>query len=530
MRYFLNKYCKFSFYWVFFLLIFIYSIFLRFFYTPLETILDFDSAGYLTPSLRFLKSFELYHLYARSYAYPLFCTIVLSIWKSINSIAFVQHVLSSLSCLILFFYIDKQLFVEKNIRTKWKVLLAKFLLLLFFSLTLLNVNIILFEKMARPEGLTLPSIILLLLLLYKILKNKINFNYLLFTVFVFWAFFLILLQPRFILSIYICIGFVFIHFIRFFSFKNIYKIFFILILAYFTINLPEKYLINKYDQTSPAFGYKQFYYSNLFAISKALKDGVYVNEEYDTTLLANMIEPTFNHISDYKDLLGYDIDFAQYIITDQKLMSVLEKQMIKNELKNKHKSLTEKQIKKLIDDSLLNAQYIDYYKKWFWILITKYPFEVLRKTSRQLLIVFFKLRFNYLTISTDNFFENSFDKKNIYHRFLVEELNYKEKSFNIQIPYLHFLLFYFSSFFIMLLLLISFLYNMIEVLLFRKQVLFKTVVGLFILAYIFLIALMHTFDIERYMQSIAPLIYFYIFLFSISMLNYISNLFHNRND
>lgn len=497
-----------------FFLIFLCSVFLRFLYTPVETILDADSTGYLAPALNFLETNEFHHLSARSYIYPLFCLIVLSVFKNIAAIAISQHLLSLISVLALYFYINK--FYSSN-KLDLNIFLKKTLLHIFFFFLLLDGNLMTLEKTLRPEGLLIPSMILFFISFFIIVKREGGYSLFILGTFHVYSFIIILLHPRFILGIYIILLYTIIHWIYYnrSSIKSKYlKLGFSILLAYLIVNLPEKKLINTFDQTSTSFGYKQFFYSNLFAISKALEDGFYVNKNYDFCFLENTISLTLAQTGVSKYYLGYNIDFAQYSIGGNDL----RQELVKTYLSEKHNinsdELSERRFSNLYDMTPHNELYNDYYKKWFYLLITKYPLEISKKTLHQMYISLLKYNYHYIPFWKEQFDKNNFDKNNSHYKYLKEELNYEDKEIIINYPPILSFIFLISSILIRFILFCGLTHTLIKIVLFKTSNgnTINITIGVFIMLSIFLVAFTHTFDIARYMESLLPLIYFFVLL------------------
>jgi hypothetical protein len=503
-----------------FIIILLCSINLRFIYTPIETILDADSTGYLAPALNFLETSEFHHLFARSYAYPIFCLIILSIFKNITAIAVVQHFLSLLSILALFFFIEIE-YIDKNKLSRLKEFFVKLLVLIFFFFLLLDGNLMVLEKTLRPEGLVIPTMILFFSLFYLLQKSKLNNSLLFLGVFFAYSFIIILLHPRFTLGIY-CI---LMYQIGNYVYQNkktlktsLIKVGATFLLTYFIVTIHEKKLINRYDQTSPAFGLKQFYYSNLFAVSNALNNGFFVNRNYDYCVLENKISLTLAQTDVSKYFLGYNIDFAQYSIGDNDLGQELVKTYLLEKYNVNSNNLSERRFKNLYDSAPHNDLYIDYYKKWFYLLITKYPIEILKKTLYQMYISLLKHNYHYIAFWEEQFYKNNYDKENRHYNYLKEQLNFKDKEIIINYPPILSFIFLISSILIRFILLCGLIHILIKIVLFKNGDIINIAIGVFIILSIFLVAFTHTFDIARYMQSLLPVIYFFVLL---SLLNFI---------
>lgn len=184
-----------------YVLIFFVACFLRF-QSGFFINLDLDSAGYLNPAMDAIYKKE-FVLYTRSYAYPFFSMISILVFKNINSILFIQHLLSISSLLVAFWLLEKNLRSLKNVKIFWLQFLfaTAFLLVCFW-----NGSIILFEKTLRPEGLTLFSFSLLAFLFYGYIQKRNQGNLRassrLFFILFFCLFFMSFLHSRMTLGFY----------------------------------------------------------------------------------------------------------------------------------------------------------------------------------------------------------------------------------------------------------------------------------------------------------------------------------------
>jgi len=509
--------------------VFLAGIYLRF-STPLTTILDPDSTGYLAPALKFLLFGEFDH-YTRSYSYPFFNLITLLIFKDINTICIVQHILGLLSVLAMIIFIERSFmghFINRNAR-----ILFTIISITFISTLILNGNIILFEKMLRPEGLILPSSIIILIFSYKYFKyKKTNHRLLLYGLNIFLLFTFIFLHPRMSAAFFSMAVVILIWEIRFRKTKLFIKIilplgFFIFLFA--ACYIPEKYLINKYDQKASAFAYRQFFFTNAKTVLKAINEGISIESDFDNKVLKNDIIRTLKKDeNNYMfPILHYNVDYLQYGLVEKEYIDYIHKLNWKSVFqKNKYlfgsnfpatRDDTLKIIKMI--DHIIDNRYVHYYKSWSVILIEKYPIDVFKKALRQLIFVSFHPDIDFLRFGGNYSFGQSFQEKHIaLYNYLVNKLNYKpDEKVNIKFPG------YIAQFISILsiILRIGFVFCLFYffIMLIKGQLsIFNFCITFIVIISIFTIAVFHTFEFVRYIASLSPLILSVMFFCSVDIL------------
>ncbi len=575
-------------YFIYFLA-FLIAVLIRF-SGSIVTILDLDSTGYLAPALKYLTVGNFDHVYSRSYPYPLFLLLILSIIKNINAICIVQHVLGLLTGIFLFSIIEYYYKNPPIVLSKNKKNLFFAIGIVFVCSLLFNGNTIQFEKMLRPEGIIFPcfAIFIFLLFLYFNSNKKklrlVTYGFIVALISIFY-----LLFPRFGLGFVSIAVLITLHEIlkngKILQRRTVLLLTTSLLL-YIIIIIPEFYLVNKYDRISKSFAFKQFFYSNAPIIYQAIQDSNVVNKNYDYNYLKKKIELATIQKKDPKDfpILQYDMDYMQYVLGDNELHMIFLNE-ISNHLENKiiHKiaakaqrskvvSSLEKQclllckssslcdsvgMKKLIGvDSILNlkslvrvtgyiptredsleyksvpvSRYIAYYKSWFKIITTKYPMAVLEKSLRQILFVLFypDLKINFLSFAVHNSFSQSFEKdRQSLFNYLKGNLNYiPDEEIVINFPFIFSIAYKAFDVLLRLIFLIAFIHTTI-VIIKKPGVNFQLCVYLLTVIPIIVVAILTTFDNQRYIQSLSfaiiPFIYFY--LFTLLKRGTLSKLFH----
>ena len=354
------------------------------FANPLDTLLDGDSPGYLVPALNTLVNGEFIHYHARSYPYPFFCLLVLGVFKQINAICIVQHILGLGAGIGLFGWMERMKDMQLNGQPAWKKTLVFVLNLVIGGMVLLNGNLINFEKMLRPEGLLLPVMVGSLLILYwyfwgkKSAVDNLKFSGALVVMLISG-----LILPRFSIGyMLIAIGILIWEiWQRGKGDKRLIRrkigIFMVVLIS---IMLPEKTLQMLHETQAEAFKYRQFFASNAYAVRNAVEDEVYVYPDFDSIRLPIHLENVLSQ--EEKDLnfscLQYPIDRFQYELVGPDLDSYLEKTEVPYWRPQLH-----------------------YYRSWTRKLILRYPGLVLHKTFRQLFFIFLRKDFNPFMVYGD---------------------------------------------------------------------------------------------------------------------------------
>ncbi len=499
-------------------LILLIGLILRF-STPLVTLLDPDATGYLAPALGFLVNGEFNHVYARSYTYPTFLTAVLYLFKNINAIAIVQHIIG-LSSIILLLYIIENHWLNKLNEKKYE-LIASFTTIFFAAEICWNANIIAFEKMLRPEGLIMPSLFLLLFSIFFYLYNAKNkYKVLLYYFNVFLLFNFALLHPRFLAAFFFIAIILFLNQMQYI--KPVVKKLQVAIftgLIFITCFFPENYLINKYDKTAPIFSLKQFFYSHSPTVLKAINNDIAVEHYYDKNELRNYLTTALNDEGNRDEkqhrIMKFNIDKVQYGMDSNSFKYYTYMRKIK-----KDKGIAISANYTLTKEDTIkynNAAFIDisselnyYYVNWVKVLLLNYPMDIIKKVGRQLTYLYTKPEGDFVTyraISMKQTFEE--DRKELFN-YLKNDLRYKPlEQIVLKEPKLIQQFNYFANLPLRFLYILSL---MMGIYLYVKKGVNHIVVITFfmLLIYILTTAFLHTFDIGRYLLSLSPLIFAFI--------------------
>lgn len=493
---------------VYFTLIF-FAIFLRW-HNSVSLILDPDSIGYLEPGLELLNNGHLTHS-QRSYPYPIFLYTILSFIKNINAILYIQHALAILVLLGSIFFLEKEI---RDIEYKSNKLLIFFLGIFALIGCFWNPSLILYEKHLRPEGILLPSFFLICYLLFAYVKKVKQgaFSIKIFFVIIAYAVFSAYLHPRMSLAFYFICFFLLIHF-GLYARQKIYKklltcLFSLLIV--FVIVYPERYLVNKFDQTSDLFAYKQFFFGNLEGISSVLNEGDFIDKEFDQNYLKEIIQRTYSETRNRESfpILKYDLDFAQY-----KLYPEYHERYDKDSLSIKNK-IIEAQIQKIENENreankqdtiAVQEQFLknNYFQDWFELMITKHPLKVTKKTGTQIYYVLFSPKIRYINTSENNI-ASSFDETSPQYPYLIQNLQYQPKIINMKrFPRIFEVAFYYLNYGIKYLVLLGLFFYLYQ--LFRLKIdLFDLLLVTIFVATSLTVAFLHTFDNPRYSESLMP--------------------------
>lgn len=497
-------------------LIFTSAIILRF-STPLTALLAFDYTGHILPVYKFFLfgSFD-HHEWA--YPYPIFLISVLSLFNNINLIPVIQHSLSILSTLGFIILIEK--YYKKRFFDIKSEIAFTFLCVFFAGTLLLNGNFIIHEKSVHHEGLIIPSVLIIVSTLFIYFHNtKTKYNILLYTICVFLLFLISLLQYRFTPGFLIIAVILLFHesfrTFKILRIKNIIPIS-IFIILYLIVFIPERYLINKYDKIVPSFAYTQFMYSNAPTVLKIIEEGKSVEPDYDTIILKkHIIETLTSPKETYFSVLGYDFDNLKYELARPDLVIHIAK-----------KYFPDKKLKKATANMSRNSElseiYNNYYKNWAKLIIKERPSEPIKKTIRQLSAFFFSNKINYVRYPENKIITNPENKR---QPFSFCRYAYLEDSFGfnsgtpvqINLPKTNGGYFLLLSFLIRTFLILSILYT-VWLILKKPFPYFIFSLLIVILTTIFTIAVLHSFDITRYIHTLIPFIVSYILFCGLSFI------------
>lgn len=249
---------------------------IRRFSLPTVPFADGDLAGYLLPAIDLLEHGELTHFGTRSFLYPLFCAVLIKVTGTIASIAFVQHVLGLLTGVLLFMVFERPMF--RTIRNgKWGWLLTA-LQLGGSAYFLLTNSIWQFEHFITSQAL---STFLLMLQLYIIVvlvdKPKAdNKSMYLGALAVFLSLVTYMLLPRMGFAMPLVILIVLIELWR--AKLPYLKLGATLVVPLgvfvLTMWIPERHLVNKYDQGTDEFPFRQFFYVHADMVKSLMQEDI----------------------------------------------------------------------------------------------------------------------------------------------------------------------------------------------------------------------------------------------------------------
>ncbi len=495
-------------------LIFTSAIILRF-STPLTALLSVDYTGHIQPAIKFF-AFDSFDHHEWAYPYPIFLISVLSVFKNINLIPIIQHSLSILTTLGFIILIEK--YYKKRISGIKSEVAFTILSVFFVGIILLNGNLIILEKNVHHEGLIIPSVLIIvsaLFIYFNYIKPK--YNILIYTLCVFILLIISLLQYRFtpgflIIAVIILIR----ESLKSFniSWKKTIIPISIFIILYLLVFMPERYLINKYDKIVPSFAYTQFMYSNAPTVLKIIEEGKSVEPDYDTIILKKHIIETLNHSNKTSfPILGYNFDYLKYQLAEPDLVNHLAKKYFPDKIQ-------QKTIWNMSRNSKSSEIYNNYYKNWAKLIIREHPSEPIKKTINQLYNFFFNASINYVRHSEKHTISNPEIIRQPFCKYAYLESRFKFNSgarVEIDLPETKGSYFVFLSFLIRISLIFSILYSIWLV--FKRPIPYFVISLLVvILTTIFTIAVLHSFDISRYIHTLLPFIMSFILFSGLSLL------------
>lgn len=532
-----------------YIIILFLGVFFRF-SNPISPLLALDYIGHLRPVAMFFLHGEFDH-FEMSYPYPVFLISILSIFKNINSIVIIQHLLSTITIAGFLVFIEAK---YKNVALccKFNNIIFTILTVFFFYMIFFNDYLIFLEKNIHHEGIIIPSTLIYIVLLFLYYNEKVNRKRTyLFLMVLSISFIFSLLHYRMIAGFIAISLIVLIYEIRIrlkTNKRNVYIPILVYTVLALIVFLPEKYLIQKYEKTAPAFKYTQFFYSNARTIKKALQDGHAVIPEHDTTtLIKNIrivvgennyeIDTIINDIH-YKNsnypFLGYNSDFLNYELELPALCEFLTKHYF---------DITKNELFVLFEEKEeYSSFYNNYFKEWTSIIIFNYPFDVIKKSINQIMNVFFNLNkpliiynseishlnslrfpsyidfslefdsitalydYTLLSQSQQAMIERKILKANLLHEFMIDKYNFKPNQ-HIKYKYPKFMesFMYMNDTVIRILLLLNIAYIIILVIK-RRVSLFIVSIFTFIILSLLTVAVLHTFDVNRYFYALLPII------------------------
>ena len=289
------------------------------FSTGLQPIIDPDINGYIMPAVSWIKTHEFIH-FCRSFPYPLFCTLVVSVSKSFAAIVATQHVLALFSLPLLAKTFRKWIVYYHANEVSSHVLA---LVILLYIGMLPHQTII--EKSIRPESvmLFLFSVFFYVLSVFIIEKNNRHFwigplvflNSFLYLFFPRWGF---CLPVVLVVTAWYCVNDV--------QPKQMFKHYFAaLMFAYLFLYLPEEKLIDKYDAGNRSFLAEQYFYVHADMVQQTLSlPGITLCSNADRMAYKYLRDSLGREIVENKNIssIGFDPDGLMYGKANKDLDSV----------------------------------------------------------------------------------------------------------------------------------------------------------------------------------------------------------------
>lgn len=293
------------------------------------------------------------------------------------------------------------------------------------------------------------------------------------------------------------------------------------------IILPEWYLIAKHDQTARYFAYRQFYFTQLPAINNAVKQGIHVNKEFDLKYVPKMYEKAKEKTKKNSgfQFINYHVDYAQYDLFPyyRKIYKVEKKEFIFASLiTEREKIIAEenrtsnnmdtiefiKQFNSIVKNKSFHNQLESeiYFKLWFWKLLKEEPKEVSQKVFRQLNYFFFDPQCLMVRVILNGNFKPADFYSESHQKFATNHLNFSSKLMVFRYPKA-LIWFYEKMNYPLKYSIIPLFFGLIFLQLSLRRVLYFEMIlfgNLFIT--VFTVALLHTFDLNRYIDSLFPLL------------------------
>ncbi|MDD3877282.1 MAG: hypothetical protein PHT69_11710 [Bacteroidales bacterium] len=509
------------------------GLYLRF-SNSLTTLLSFDYFGQVSPAINYLI-YNRFNHHEWGYPYPVFIIMVLSVFKNINAICVIQHILSVLSVIAFmvfleFFFTDV---IKKDVKIQAFFTVVS---VLFFKILFFNCNLIIYEKNLHHEGLIIPSILLVIILIgIYFRKKKSRFKMLIFSITIFTLFILSLLQYRLTVGLYIVAVYILWVEIRIqlkVKTRRVLIPLLIFVVLWVLVFLPERILVKKYDKIAPSFAYTQFVYSNASTVLKAINEGYAIEPGYDTSEFKGYLQNALSHKSIYYPALKYDFDSLKYMHARPGLRNHIFKTYFPNQSENDlsyNYFRFDKNVLK--NDSLcvkFSRIYNNYYIDWTKVIITKYPVDIIKKTLRQFYFSFFHPKINFASFEGKQPFTNPYEQnvKQFYNYswrigiadfaplsqqdwvYVLLALKYNYKAGEVityNMPITTYTLSNIWGYTIRGLFLFCFIYASILIFLRRISGLLFCILVI-ISATFFTIAFLHTFDNLRYLETLYPFI------------------------
>lgn len=279
------------------------------FSTGFVPIIDADIKGYISPALSWLKNHEFTHK-LRAFPYPLFCAVVLTITKSFLALVAIQFLSGILSILLLAVLFRKWILYLNN---NWTSYILALLLLLFIALFPKE---IIFEKSIRPEAIIALSFTVFFYgMSIFFIGNKRS--PVLITGLIAFNFFLYFLFPRWGFGLpFVCATIAWYCFFSEDKVKLLTAYSLGLLISFSCFYLPEQRLISKYDCRSRMFLTKQYFFVHAAIISENIGSmpPAFVGNKMDSIAYHYVKDSLAEFVSQNRNnsLLGFNSDALMY--------------------------------------------------------------------------------------------------------------------------------------------------------------------------------------------------------------------------
>lgn len=491
------------------LIIIIFALFLRMYYNHLPYASG-DVWGYIGPAINYFDGKEFTHIFGRSFPYPFFILVVLSIFKDFSFISLIQHI-SGILAAVVFLLAWRNIIKLFKYDNKFKII-HDFVGLAVISLYLFFDKIINFEHQLTRESIYPLFVILQILFFINYIINiKSNSGklYLWGSLFFINNYFLFVYQPRWGFTLLFCL-IIYISGIFFIKNKTINKILLLIIIpsiiSFLFIFLPEKVLI-KNETATEVFLAQHLFFGHAKIIDMELEKDINDSNfnRYDKEILKNIrkaFHEDFNTSQTKHKYLGYDFNRLVY----------------------------SGWITGYIRDRMSREEYQKFCNYYFKKAVFRHPFKYLKKVILELsqFYNFNGQMYSYRSYRTDGeLYRSSYENLNkpeqikyipfiTYLDAVEKKMNsiYDLKEINIWLSNIMFFLFSKTYLIILIIFLIIFIYNVISS--FKNKngnnnLLFQYIIICLFLFNFFIsltISTIYTYDVRRYFEDQTIIILF----------------------
>ena len=311
--------------WILLLAIVLVAAFRRF-SLPSAPFADLDVRGYLNPVVNAYQFHFLGHSNARCFVYPLFVLVVTWLADSLHGVTIGQHLLGLVTG-VLIFMMWEQPFIKGHASKKIRWV-AVGLQLVSTAYFLLATGVIIFEHTIRPESTAIFVLVLTLFLLVRNLSGR-GGNAVPLSVAVFLGLGVSFLFPRGTIAGLVVVVFVLqrVTGVTLRSGTRAAVILVPMVLVAILLALPERYLISKYDRDTDNFGMRQFFYSHADIGRELIASGFnkqpWIKEE-EMNEIAGVLVPHTPQDAHFRQL-GFNPDELMYGAVSKTIDSVLGK-------------------------------------------------------------------------------------------------------------------------------------------------------------------------------------------------------------